>query len=197
MGVAHPQALPSRSAGVTVLPEFCPSVGHVCSSCSLGCVRETWCNSSESRQKFKSHTPGPLLCRAQLGLWSGSKVFPMQGPGQGPLDQSHSPQRSPSGNRLFSRPLCTPGRGRMWTCACKPPELGAAERAPWSRTLAAPTKDRSLVLSTHIGRLTTICNFSSRAFEPQASVGIDTHILISTSQHTVLHLSRVGFHSGL
>lgn len=125
MDVAHPQALPSRSAGVTVLSEFHPSVGHVCSSCSLGCVRETWCNSSESRQKFKSHTPGPLLCRAQLGLWSGSKVFPMRGPGQGPLDQFHSPQRSPLGNRLFSHfvPLrgegCGPVLANLWAWGCR------------------------------------------------------------------------------
>lgn len=94
-----------------MLSEFHPSVGHVCSSCSLGCVRETWCNSSESRQKFKSHTPGPLLCRAQLGLWSGSKIFPMRGPGQGPLDQFHSPQHSPLGNRLFSHFVPLRGEG--------------------------------------------------------------------------------------
>lgn len=102
MDGAHPQALPSRSPGVTVLSEFCPSVSRVWTSCSLGCVTETWCNSSESRQKFRSHTPRPLLCRAQLGLWSGSKVIPTRGPGQGPLGLSHSPQRSPSGNRSFS-----------------------------------------------------------------------------------------------
>lgn len=93
--------------------------------------------------------------------------------------------------------LCTPERGRMWACARKSPEPGPGERAPWSRTLAAPAKDPSLVLSTHIGRLTTVCNFSSRAFEPGASVSIYTHILVPTCQHTVLHLSQVGFHSGL
>lgn len=97
--------------------------------------------------------------------------------------------------KQIAQSLCTPERGRMWACAHKSPELGAGGRTGGQEHL--------LLLQNIQVRFSAPTSGGSQPFvisapghlslgPPWASTRTYSYL-----QHTVLYLSRVGFHAGL